>query len=226
MKTRSSLMLLFALLFLPIFMCGTSEALTLKKSIDIPWTAPNSDVPFTLFSIDAVMNVEGCPITPYSPGFGWISYYVPYSCKTLSGTTTFSMTDMDPRITSIKTKIQIWTTQWNTDGRYLYSIRVGDPADWADGMPAPVLNTVTAPTPPQYIREGERALRSIVNLQIGGTFVWKDQYNEEHTTILEDQGGNFGVSIDFDSFYQDLASSDSPLLKGGANDNPNTHFEG
>jgi hypothetical protein len=249
MKARSSLILLFAFLFLPIFMCGTSEALTLpsqqsKLSCGFSDTGHQCS---NLVTFESKLTVDGCLITPDTGlsdiANGYLFAYIPYSCKTLFATGTVKVTrNTDATNVITITSVGIDAEQavncvdgYRCDGSVCGFIGSCDGA-WAGGpgyvYARGVKDSITDGDTMTLTQTVDVAAAAALSgqVELGTVGLVSIKYNELGYTDL------WGNLLTFDLAgatnirmilkYKDLAASGCPLLKGGSKDNPNTDFDG
>jgi hypothetical protein len=198
-------------------------------------------------AFESKLTVEGCLITP-DPALsdianGYLVAYIPYSCKTLYATGTVKVTNRDTDAAHIITSVGIEAEQgvnctdgyrcaagecvfdgacagaWAGGPEYVYARGVKDSIADGDTMTLTQTIDVTAAA----------ALNGEVEL--GNVGIVRMQFNESGnydiisgTLIIFPNAGVTDVRMKLR--YKDLASSGCPLLKGGAEDNPNTEFQG
>jgi hypothetical protein len=218
------------MLFLPAFMPGTSEAITLRTSTDCVRDDPTQegDNPITYLTVKAEMNVEGCPLSPKFPNssedWAYEYWYVPPSCETLHTTTTFSINYQDPRLSNVKMKGEA-SAMYN-DG-CLVTSPGWDYTDLIDTVPAPLSQTFNVNGCSMWLGDGYDALRFTVSMPFltsQAKLTYTDANGQIQERTLDDLGVWYcGGTIAFQAEFNSNVSTTA--LKGGVSDNPCTVFD-
>jgi hypothetical protein len=251
MKARSILILLFAALLFGISMFGSSVAISGTTTSALSLSSGPYDLKIygkgyndVLVTFEVKMSVQGCPMAldTRASTAGFLHAYIPRSCRTLSATSTITVTYRDPNVASVKLELEQGVgcsdgyrcdngevcainydcaNAWAGEPGYLYARGIRDSTPDGDSMTlTQTVNLAAATTIGDQTTSARVGTVGSANM----LFHVPDYIDLFGNPVYYPSAGVTGLYMDFE--YRDLTASDSSLLKGGAKDNKNTEFDG